>query len=141
MDPKLFVATKAFVNHGGKILILRESAKYEDGTNAGRWDVAGGRLKPGERFDESLRREVKEETGLEIKIGNVLFVNEWRPVAKDEPWQIVGMFFECLTNSDAVTLGEDHDDYQWINPAEYKKYNLIPNLHPAFEAYTTFRHS
>ena len=135
MEPKLFIATKAFVSHGGKILILRESSKYDEGTNAGRYDIVGGRLKPGERFDESLLREIKEETGLEVKIGRPFFVNEWRPVVKEEPWQIVGMFFECFADSPAAILGTDHDAYEWIDPKDYKNYNLIPNLHAAFEAY------
>jgi 8-oxo-dGTP diphosphatase len=79
---KLFIATKAFVVKGGKVLIVRESSKYDEGTNAAKFDVVGGRLKPGERFDENLRREVKEETGLDIQIGKPFFVNEWRPVMR-----------------------------------------------------------
>ena len=34
-----FVATKAFINFKGKILVLRESTKYSDGTNSGKYDV------------------------------------------------------------------------------------------------------
>ncbi len=59
---RLFVATKAFILHEGKILILRESGKYIDGSNQGEYDVVGGRVEPGQKFDESLIREVKEET-------------------------------------------------------------------------------
>lgn len=134
---KLFVATKAFTVHNGKVLLLRESTKYSDGTNAGRYDVAGGRLKPGQRFDESLLREIQEETGLSVEIGRPFFVNEWRPVVREEQWQIVGTFFVCHASSDAVTLSEDHDEYVWIDPSTYKDYNLIENLYPAFEAYLT----
>lgn len=135
MEPKIFVATKAFIVHNGKVLILRESTKYEDGANAARFDVPGGRLQPGQRFDESLLREIQEETGLEVKIGKPFFVNEWRPVVRDEQWQIVGTFFICEADSDQVSLSEDHDAFEWINPEKYQNYNLIPNLLPAFEAY------
>ena len=134
-EPKLFVATKAFVVHDGKVLILRESSQYSDGSNAGKYDVVGGRVKAGQRFDESLMREVREETGLEVKIGKPFFVSEWRPIVKNEPWQIVGIFFECRSELDEVTLGEDHDDYCWIEPEGYQSYNLIKNLYPAFEVY------
>jgi len=58
MIDKLFVATKAFVKFQGKILILRESSGYKDGVNVGKFDVPGGRIKPGQRFDESLQREI-----------------------------------------------------------------------------------
>src|SRR5258708_20961101 len=84
MDIKLFVATKAFIVYNGKVLILQESNKYTDVSNEGKFDVVGGRIVPGERFDESLLREIEEETGLEVKIGKPFFVNEWRPVVKNE---------------------------------------------------------
>ena len=135
MQPKLFIATKAFINYHNKILIIRESSGYQDGTNIGKYDVAGGRVKPGERFDKGLLREVKEETGLEVKISYPFFVNEWRPKVKEEQWQIVGIFFECFSESDKIMMRNDHDDCQWINPQDYKKYNLIENLYPAFQAY------
>lgn len=75
-DIKLFVATKAFIVHEGKVLVVRE-AKYENGTNVGRFGIPGGRAEKGERFDDALRREAKEETGLEIEIGEPLYVQEW----------------------------------------------------------------
>lgn len=133
---KLFVATKAFIEHDGKVLILRESSKYDDGTNAAKYDVPGGRLEPGQHSFESLRREIKEETGIEgVKIGKPLFVNEWRPKKGDEQWQIVGIFFLCSAPDVKVKLSQDHDDFQWVDPAKYKDYSLIPNLTLAFEAY------
>ena len=135
MDIKLFVATKAFVRHEGKLLILRESAKYDDGSNEGRYDVPGGRVVPGQRFDESLRREIREETGLEVAIGRPFFTNEWRPVVRGEQWQIIGTFFVCESSINTVMLGEDHDSFLWIDPVKYKDYPLIENLRPAFEAY------
>ncbi len=131
----MFVATKAFINFNGKVLILRESSKYSDGSNASRYDVVGGRVNPGQRFDESLLREIDEETKLKVVVGRPFFVNEWRPVVRDEQWQIVGTFFECKATSEQVVLSEDHDEYLWIDPKDYIKYNLIENLVPAFESY------
>jgi 8-oxo-dGTP diphosphatase len=94
-QPKLFVATKAFIVYNGKILVVRESNQYKDGSNAGKYDVIGGRMEPGQHFRDSLIREIQEETGLTVTVGKPFFVNEWRPVVKDEPWQIVGIFFAC----------------------------------------------
>ena len=132
---KLFAATKAFIIHNEKVLILKESLKYKDGSNPGSFDVVGGRVKPGQHFKESLIREIKEETGLDVKIGKPFHVEEWRPNVKGEQWHIIGTFFKCTTNSDNINLSKDHENYLWINPDDYKNHNLIPNLHSAFEAY------
>lgn len=130
---KLFVATKAFIIYKEKILLLKESSTYADGTNAGKFDVVGGRVKPGERFDTSFLREIREETGLHVKIENPFFVGEWRPEVRGQTWQIVGIFFACIAESDTIVLSEDHDEYLWIHPSEYVQYPLIDNLPPAFE--------
>ena len=139
MEPKLFIATKAFILHQGKMLILREAGSYQDGTHMGRFDVPGGRLKPGERYEDALRREIKEETGLDVTIGQPIAVNEWRPVVRGERWQIVGIFFSCTTHSDAVQLSEDHDAFEWIDPATYQDHNVIENLSGVFDAYLLSR--
>jgi len=125
--PRLFVATKAFVNYQGKVLLVRESKRYGEGTNTGYFDVIGGRVNPGETWQECLLREIKEETGLDVAIGKPFFIGEWRPVVKGEPWQVIGIFIECFASSDQVVLSQDHDAYQWIDPREYKNVSLIPS--------------
>jgi len=132
----MFVAMKAFMIHQGKVLIIRESGKYDEGTREGQYDILGGRIEPGEHFMESLIREIKEETGLtSINVGRPFFVQEWRPVVKGEQWHIVATFFKCSTENPEIILGNDFDHYRWIDPAEYRDHGLIENLHPAFEAY------
>ncbi|MFC1687340.1 NUDIX domain-containing protein [Patescibacteria group bacterium] len=135
MDPKLFIATKAFIVHNEKVLIVKESQAYTDGTNEGKFDVVGGRMRPGQNFEESLKREVLEETGLSVDIGNPFFVNEWYPVVRDEKWHVVGIFFECRATTDKVTLGIDHNEFRWIDPKDFRKVDLIDNLVPTFIAY------
>lgn len=135
MIDKLFVATKAFIVHEGKVLLVRESRAYSEGTNMGKFDIVGGRVQLGERFDEGLRREVREETGLEVQIGRPFFVNEWRPVVKQEQWQIVATFFLCESLSEDVVLGGDHSEYIWIDPKQYTQYPIIENLALAFDSY------
>lgn len=97
--------------------------------------MPGGRIEPGQRFDESLLREIREETNLSVTIGRPFFVNEWRPNVRGENWQIVGTFFECFSNTNEVALSKDHAEYVWIDPKDYKKYDLIKNLIPVFESF------
>ncbi len=136
MEKKLFVATKAFIkNSEGKILILRESDKYEDGSNKGKYVIPGGRIEFGEKLKYALIREVKEETNLDIEIGKIFHTSEWSPIVRDEQWHIVGLYFKCKSNTDEVKLSQDHDSFEWINPEDYNNYNLTPTLGEAFEEY------
>lgn len=133
MSIKQFISTKAFIFHQNKVLILREADAYEDGYNAGTYEIPGGRIEPGEPFDAGLLREIKEEAGLtSITVGKPFFVGEYRPVVRGEQWQVVAIYFECSTATDKVTLSKDHDSYEWIDPKNYEDYPLKPSSKKAF---------
>ena len=135
---KQSIAVRAFIKYKSKILIIREAKIYKGGANIGKYDLPGGKINPGEKYTQALLREIKEEAELtDIKIGKPFYIGEWRPKVRNERWQIIGIFFECFSSSDKVKLSEAHDKYLWISPKEYKKYNIIDNLIPAFEAYIT----
>ncbi len=117
MDMIQRVAAKAVIVKDGKLLILREAATYGDGTQRGRYHMPGGRIEVGEHFEDALRREIREETGLEVTIEHPIYVGEWRPVIKGVPNQIIGVFFVCTPTTDQITLSTEHDDYKWIDPS------------------------
>lgn len=130
------IATKALiVNVKGEILILREASTYEEGTNVGRYHLPGGRLNPGEKFLDGLKREVDEEAGLKIEIGKPIYVGEWRPIIKGVQNQIVAIFFICKPLTDKVRLSEEHDDYKWVLPNEIKKYDVMSPEDKVIEEY------
>jgi 8-oxo-dGTP diphosphatase len=131
-----YIAAKAFINHNGKILIIREATIYKGGTNIGKYDVVGGKIKPGEQFEKALLREIKEETGLtKIKLGEPFYIGEWRPIIKGKQIQIIGIYFECFSKDVMVKLLKDYDNFRWINPESYDKYKLIDNVKNAFTVY------
>src|SRR3989344_2202273 len=129
LEIKQRIAGKAVIVQDGKVLIIRESDKYKTGTNAGRYDFPGGKIKPGENHEEALKREVMEECGLEIEIESPIFVGEWYPVINGEKIHIFGIFYRCSAhNFEGNKLGGDHDEYKWINFDERDKFDLIsPN--------------
>ncbi len=118
-----FVASHALIERDGKYLATRRSALND--YMPLKWDVPGGTVEAGETVEEALRREVQEETGLEIKIGSLIHVftisNPARPTI-----QIV---FECKYVSGEVKLDpEEHDQFEWLSIEEMKKIDAIAFL-------------
>lgn len=64
--PVVAVGAIAF-DDGGRVLVVRRGRA----PSAGKWSVPGGRVHLGERLEEACAREVKEETGLTVKVGEV----------------------------------------------------------------------
>ncbi|QQR52963.1 NUDIX hydrolase [bacterium] len=79
------IAAKALITNGHQILLLREAATDIEATQIGNYQVPGGRIEPGESFFDGLKREVKEETGLNVTVGQPAFVCEWFPLSAVRP--------------------------------------------------------
>jgi 8-oxo-dGTP diphosphatase len=57
------VTTMCFIRHNGQTLMLQK----QSGVLQGKWITIGGRIEPGETPDDCIRREAKEEAGLELQ--------------------------------------------------------------------------
>ena len=109
------VAVKAVLrNKDGKYLIVREGD---------RWQEVGGRIDKGELLKDGLRREVREETGItDLEIGKVIHADEWFARPEGELKHIVAVFYMCTTNTDEVTLSDEHQEYAWVTTRELEQY-------------------
>lgn len=77
-DKNVGVGIAVFVMKDGKFLMMQRQGSH----GAGTWAPPGGRLEFGESFEDTARREVREETGLEIK--NIKFGAVTNDHFKDE---------------------------------------------------------
>lgn len=132
---KLFVATKAVVLFEGNALVLRESGEYEDGTQRGNYDLPGGRIDPSESLFDALKREVQEETGLVVSVGDLFHVSEKFQTIRGEQCHIIRLYFICEADTDTVVLSDDHDAYEWIDPTSHATMQLIGNEHETFDIF------
>lgn len=130
------IAAKALIlNEKNEVLALREAKSYEDGTNIGRYLLPGGRIEIGEPYFDGLKREIREETGLEITIVKPILVSEWFPVIKGVPHQIIGVFFLCKPLTSTITLSSEHDHHVWINPNQLIDYAMLDSDLQAIKTY------
>ncbi|WP_254546368.1 NUDIX hydrolase [Halomarina pelagica] len=88
------------------VLLLRDP---DDG-----WELPGGRLGVEERPHDGLRREIREETGLEVEVGRPVHTAAWRSSGTDR----FAVIYRCTTTRNEVRLSHEHVDYRWVDPAD-----------------------
>ncbi len=130
---KQFLAVRAVIMRENKVLLIKEASNYTGGTNHGKYDFPGGKVKVGETVAEALQREAQEEVGVQITVGEPFFVDEWRPVIKGEQAQIIGIFFKSEIADGEVKLSPDHDEFKWVGGQEYESLPLINATRKALE--------
>ena len=109
-ERRFLVAAKAIVRKDEKFLILQRSET--DSYEAGRADFPGGKIEFGEKIEEGLLREVREESNLEVDI--VRPVRTWS-FMKNENIQLVGVTFLVDYKSGEVKLSWEHSDFKWLS--------------------------
>jgi len=132
---KLFVGAKGLVVYDGKVLLLRESADYVDGTKAGKWDVPGGRIGSEEEVRDGLTREVEEESGLRVIPGEILGIFDGFPEIGGEKCHVVRVYFVCEADGSNVILSQDHDTYDWVSPENIDDKVLVDDIQEILDVY------
>lgn len=101
-----------------RILLLKVRSKSSH--DADKWEIPGGKVKKGEFFDDALRREYLEETGLEITIESLYntIQNNYTACKTNEQVKSIQLIMKVTSDSDEVTISEEHDDYRWFSKNE-----------------------
>jgi len=96
-------------NAEGKLFLMR-SHKWK-----GKWVVPGGHIELGERMEDALRREVKEETNLDIRDIEFICFQEFIYDGRFwKPSHFIFFDYACRTDSTQVQLNEEAEEYIWV---------------------------
>ena len=99
----------AVVERDGRYLITRRL----EGTHlAGLWEFPGGKLLPGERPEDALRRELKEELGVEAVVGEPIQTVDWTYPEKS----VRLLFFRCALAGEPAPL--EGQEMRWVAAAD-----------------------
>ena len=101
-------------NTEGKIFLMR-SHKWKD-----RYCIPGGHIEVGERIEDALKREVKEETGLDVFDLEFIIFQEF--VCGDSFWEegrhYIFFDYACRTEASDVTLNDEAEHCVWVSIGE-----------------------
>ncbi len=110
--------TAALLVDGGYLFIARRAAGEE---LAGKWEFPGGKIEPGETPEASLKREMREELGVEVGVVEHFADSEY---SYDHARVILSAYWVFLkqgTPSQTV-----HDRTAWVSPEELWQYEFAP---------------
>ncbi|MCO6449678.1 MAG: NUDIX domain-containing protein [Caldilineales bacterium] len=112
------VAGAAVIDENGWILLARRAVE----PRLGWWNLPAGFMEWGESAEEAARREVREETGLEVELTG--FLSSFGAGYDDLPWRsITYVFFYARPVGGTLAGGDDADLAQFYPPDQ-----LPPNI-------------
>jgi len=115
------------VKHGDKYLMTKRKHPMRE---LNKWQFPGGGLEHGEKLEDCVIREIKEETGLNVK--PVKFVPKvfeiYRELLGD--WHGILIVYVCkmIDNSQRVVLNDEASEHRWATADEIRKYDSLLGL-------------
>ena len=107
----------------------RGYGEFKDG-----WEFPGGKIEPGEKPEQALRREISEELDADISVGQLLVT-----VEHDYPsFHLSMQCFLCTLLSDQLILKE-HEAAQWLTAPQLDSVDWLPADIKAVQAYLQFK--
>lgn len=109
------IAVKGFIVDNDKLLVVKRS--LNDNYKPGVWEIPGGKLNLYEDPKLGLKREIKEETGLDVEILHPLNVQHFE-IENDKV--ITMIIFLCKPLSKNIVLSGEHSDHNWVKIKDSK---------------------
>lgn len=116
------VGVGVVVWHGARVLLIKRGKP----PRAGQWSLPGGAQRLGETLAETARREVLEETGLEVAIGEIIATLDL--IERDDDGRVRHHYtlvdFVAESDDTALQAGDDAADARWFDRAELDQLGL-----------------
>lgn len=121
------MAVGAVIVRDGKALIIKRAHE----PRKGEWSLPGGLLELGESLQDAVRREIKEETNLDVEVGPVLetFDRVHRDGGGNIRYHFVIVDYVCWPRGGEAMPGSDADGVAWVTDSEIDGYKV--NAHAA----------
>lgn len=132
---KPILVTAAVIEDGAETLIAQRQPDHK--IEASKWEFPGGKVEFGEKPEDGLKREIKEELNLEVEVGRLIGLSSHVYNVEPRPVHVVLLFYRCRllgARSDLRHLAVQ--DTRWITNTEIGQYDFamadVPILEEAF---------
>ncbi len=115
-------------NSEGRILLLQRS--FRSRNYPGKWEFPGGKVDPGERFDDAMVREVLEETGLRATIKRFIGATE----ARLPHVNAIQLVMEVDASGDVV-ISHEHEGFKWVPLSDILVLDMVDWVVPFAKQY------
>ncbi len=127
IDKWRVIAVGVIQNADDDYLICRKPINR--GVFPGQWALPGGGIESGEYMDDALRREIREEAGIEITDIRPLFFRDGTypklsPDGSCKNIYMIFLVFTCRACSVDVKIGEEFEAYAWVKREDLATYDL-----------------
>jgi 8-oxo-dGTP diphosphatase len=119
--PRPEVAVGAVVVRDGRLLLVRRGR----GVGVGLWSLPGGRVEPGETLDAAVRRELAEETGLQVRVGPLCGIAER---INDQAHYVILDFWADADARGTAVAGDDAAGVMWAGRHDLDRLDLVTGL-------------
>jgi 8-oxo-dGTP diphosphatase len=127
----VLVAACALIDADGRVLIAQ---RPQGKSMAGLWEFPGGKVEPGERPEQCLIRELKEELGIIVReecLAPLTFASHSYP-----DFHLLMPLYICRRWEGIVTA-QEQQALKWVRPVELKNYPMPPADEPLISHLTT----
>ena len=114
----------ACITHQGRLLLIQRANE----PNKGGWSFPGGRIELGETIFEAIKRETREEVGIEIEPVKIFQVYDW--ITRDEEGRVlfhyVVNYVRCRYLSGEPRASSDASQVRWVTEADLPALRMHP---------------
>ena len=114
-------------NNNGEILIVKRHPKSK--TDPEMWELPGGKVEKGEHFADALVREIKEETNLDVNVGDFCEAVQNDYMHK----RTVQLMMYLEDGEGSVKISDEHTEFMWASMEKIKTLEISTSLEKLLE--------